>query len=73
MIQALQPARRARIQAIADAAAVREALGQGAHHRRLPDGRHEIHVFDRRAGELRTWTADALAAAIAAAQQEQGR
>jgi hypothetical protein len=40
-------ARRARVQAIRDAATVRAALGQAAAHRRLDDGRHEVTIGGR--------------------------
>ncbi|MFH1918786.1 MAG: hypothetical protein ABIP48_02720 [Planctomycetota bacterium] len=40
--------RAARIQAITDAARVREHLGQAALHRRLPGGEHEIIFRGRR-------------------------
>jgi len=34
--------RSARVQAIVDGARVRQALGQAALYRRLPDGQHEV-------------------------------
>ncbi len=52
-------ARRARVAEIRAAALVRQALGQGAIHRLLPDGRHEVTI------DGRTAVGDTLDAAIA--------
>ena len=60
--------RQVRIQAIADAAIVRAALGQATQHDRLPDGSHRVMVFDRAAGTMRQWTAGTLAEALRLAQ-----
>jgi hypothetical protein len=57
--------RRARVEAIRDAALARAALGQAAVHRRLADGEHEIGIYDRRRGQLRQHVAATLAEAIA--------
>jgi hypothetical protein len=46
---AREAARRLRVQTIIDAGKVRAALGQGARHRLLPDGSHEIIVSGRTA------------------------
>ena len=62
--RSIEPDRQARIAAICDGARVREALGQAATHRRLPDGRHEVSLYDRAAGRLCTWTGRTLTAAI---------
>ncbi len=52
--------RRDQADEIRDAAVTRAPLGQHAMHRRLPDGRHEISLFDRDAGELRTYSGNNL-------------
>jgi hypothetical protein len=65
--EAARRARLERVLAIHNAAVVREHLGQAAHHRRLPDGRHEVSRFDRQAGEMRTWTGATLSAALSQA------
>ena len=70
---AKESARRARVDAIRDGAITREHLGQAATHRLLPDGRHEISVYDRAAGELRQFTGETLDQAIAAATATEGR
>ncbi len=63
----------ARIEAIRDAAITRAALGQAAHHELLPDGRHQVRLFDRSAGIMREWSGDTLDDAIAAARAGKGQ
>jgi len=59
----------ARVDAVRSAAIVREHLGQAAQYC-LVEGQHEISVFDRVAGRLRTFTGDSLADAIGRAELE---
>ncbi len=66
--EAARLARVARVLEIRDAAITREALGQAAHHRRLPHGQHEVSFYDRPAGVLRTYTGATLEEAIGRAQ-----
>jgi hypothetical protein len=69
--KAIDPDRRARVQAISDAATVRMALGQEAHYQRSADGLHLVSLFDRAAGRLRTSSGPTVAAAIAGMKQEE--
>jgi hypothetical protein len=68
---AREAARRERVDAIRDAAIVREHLGQAASHRRLPDGAHEVSFFDRERGELLEFTGATADEAIARARRAQ--
>ena len=61
--------RDARIESIRCAAAVRRQLTQAADYRRLPDGCHEVSLFDHGAGQLQTFTGKTLTAAIARARR----
>jgi hypothetical protein len=56
--------RGARLAAIADAAQARKLLGQAAQHAMLPDGRHQVQLYDRAAGRLRIGTGATVAEAI---------
>jgi hypothetical protein len=60
-----------RIQTIVDGALTREQLGQSALHKRPPSGEHEVSLYDRTAGRMRTWSGATLAAAIGAAQRRE--
>ncbi|MGO8748327.1 MAG: hypothetical protein ACLQNE_20325 [Thermoguttaceae bacterium] len=57
-------ARREQADAIRDGAVTRGILGQAATHRRLSDGRHEVSIFDRGAGELRVFSGETIDEAI---------
>ncbi len=59
-----EAARRARVQLIRDGAIVRQAFGQRATHRLLPDRRHEISIRGR------TATGDTLQGAIDQAREQ---
>jgi hypothetical protein len=69
LFEAPAATRRARVEAITNAATVRVALGQAARHRRLPSGEHQVSVSGR------TATAKSLQGAIdrARAQAEAER
>jgi hypothetical protein len=56
-----------RVAEIQAAALVRQALGQAAAYRRLPDGRHQVAICGR------TATGPTLTAAIDAARCREGR
>ncbi len=56
--------REMRLDEIRDGAATRQALGQAATHRRLPDGQHEVSVPDPRTRFWIVGTAETLDAAI---------
>jgi hypothetical protein len=63
--------RQSRIDSIRDAAITCRALGQAATHRRAPDGRHEVAMFDRAAGRLRVYRGKTLAEALDRAKRRE--
>lgn len=58
----------ARVQQIRAAALVRSNIGVTISYAYV-DGRHKITLYDRTAGELRTWSDNTLEAAVAAAKE----
>jgi hypothetical protein len=59
-------------EAIRAGAEARAALGQAATYALLPDGTHQVQLFDRAAGKLLVGTGATVAEAVANARQHGG-